>query len=277
LERQKIIKMNKIWIGTNWKMNKSLSEGISYSKELMKIVEQLHQDMEIFIIPSHTSLWPIKNLIDSSRLKLGAQNMHWEDEGAFTGEISPLMLSEIGLDLVELGHSERRQYYNENDIDINKKTHAALRNKLKPLICIGENLQQKNNQITNEIISSQLKVALNGINEEQAADILIAYEPVWAIGEAGEPANSKYVAKVHSHIRNILEELYGHTGKEIPILYGGSVNQDNFLSYLDSEDVNGLFIGRAAWDLISFKEILSSINMSIQSLRKQNLSHINGQ
>jgi L-erythrulose 1-phosphate isomerase len=261
--------MNKIWIGTNWKMNKSLKEGISYSKELMKIVEELNEDMEVFIIPSHTSLWPVKEIIGSSRLKLGAQNMHWEKEGAFTGEISPVMLSEIGLDLVELGHSERRQYYNENDLDINKKVRAALDNNLKPLICIGENLQQKNNHITEETISAQLKVILNGIAEEEVADVLIAYEPVWAIGEAGKPAEAEYVSKVHSHIRSTLEDLFNETGKSIPILYGGSVNQDNFLDYLKSENVNGLFIGRAAWDMNSFREILLSINSLSQSKKAQ--------
>ncbi|MFP7297050.1 triose-phosphate isomerase [Neobacillus niacini] len=259
--------MNKIWIGTNWKMHKSLHEGTSYTKELIGIVEELDSNVEVFIIPPYTSLWPIKDVVGSSRLKLGAQNMHWQEEGAYTGEISPMMLSEIGLDLVELGHSERRQYYNENDVDINKKAKAALRHGLKPLICIGENLQHKDHGITEEVISAQLKVTLQGISKDQVDNVLIAYEPVWAIGEAGKPAETDYVGKVHSHIRAILVELFGERGKIIPILFGGSVNQTNFMSYLENEDVNGLFIGRAAWNMESFREILSTIHGTAVSSR----------
>jgi L-erythrulose 1-phosphate isomerase len=257
--------MSKIWIGTNWKMHKTLSEGIAYTEELMEIVEQLNQDIEVFIIPSHTSLWPIKNVIGSARVKLGAQNMHWETEGAYTGEISPQMLSEIGLDLIELGHSERRQYYNENDRDINKKVHAALNYNMKPLVCIGESLDQKENQITEETLSAQLKVTLNGLTAEQAKNILVAYEPVWAIGAAGKPAEADYIAKVHLHIRHTLEGLFGDVGKTIPILYGGSVNLDNFYQYIQIKEVNGLFIGRAAWDMTSFRKILSTINSYSQT------------
>lgn len=258
--------MDKFWVGTNWKMNKSLNEGITYSNKLMEIVAQLREEIEVFIIPSHTSLWPIKSIIQSSRMKIGAQNMHWESDGAYTGEISPVMLSEIGLDLVELGHSERREYFNENDFDINKKVHAALKNNLKPLICIGENLQQKKNDCTEETIATQLKVTLNGLTREQSKEVLIAYEPVWAIGEAGKPAEAEYVAEVHSYIRSVLISLFDEQGENIPILYGGSVNQNNFMSYLRSNDVNGLFIGRAAWDIDSFKEILLSISSYKQQL-----------
>jgi len=252
--------MNKIWVGTNWKMHKSLREGIVYTKELMEVVEHLNEDIKVFIIPPHTALWPIKEVVGSSRLQLGAQNMHWEEEGAYTGEISPMMLTEIELDLVELGHSERRQYYNENDEDINKKVLAALKHGLKPLICIGENLEQKTFGITEEVIAAQLKVTLSEMTKEQAAEVLIAYEPVWAIGAAGKPAEADYVARIHDHIRRTLVSLFGITGENTPILYGGSVNQTNFMSYLENKNVNGLFIGRAAWDMSSFKEILTTIH-----------------
>lgn len=260
--------MNKIWIGTNWKMHKSLQEGMAYTKELMEVVKDLHEDMNVFIIPPYTSLWPIKEVIGSSRLQLGAQNMHWEEEGAYTGEISPMMLEEMELDLIELGHSERRQYYNENDEDINKKVHAALKHGLKPLICIGENLEQKAYGITKEVIASQLKVTLNGMTQEQSTDVLIAYEPVWAIGASGKPAEPDYVASIHDHIRQTLVSILGETGEGIPILFGGSVNQSNFMSYLKNENVNGLFIGRAAWDMISFKEILSTIHAHTSLITK---------
>lgn len=254
------LQMNKLWIGTNWKMHKTVEEGRAYTAKLLQVLHGLHEHMELFIIPPHTSLWPIKDMTRSSRLRLGAQNMHWEDEGAYTGEISPKMLNEIGIDLIELGHSERRQYYNENDEDINKKAHAALRYGMKPLICIGENEAQKRNGVTFEVISSQLKICLNGIEETQINQVLIAYEPVWAIGHAGVPAEAEYVDEIHQYIRSILNELYPQMGKDIPILYGGSVNLTNYLNYLTCDHVNGLFIGRAAWDIESFRQILVTIN-----------------
>ena len=256
--------MNKIWIGTNWKMTKTIAEGKVFTKRLKQISEQLLSDIQLFIIPSHTALVPIKEITFDSNIHLGAQNMHWEDSGAYTGEISPQMLDEIGIDMIELGHSERRQYFNETDEAINKKVHAALKYSIKPLICIGENLEQKNNMISKEILSSQLKVCLKGVSKEQAKDVLIAYEPVWAIGEHGIPADAAYVAEIHDFLRNTLEEIFDETGMEIPILYGGSVNHDNFLEYIDLENVTGLFIGRAAWNIDSFAEILYQLDAHIE-------------
>jgi triosephosphate isomerase len=256
--------MNKVWIGTNWKMHKTLQEGKLYCNELMDVVKDINPAIEVFIIPSYTSLWPIKELISDSRIRLGAQNMHWAEEGAFTGEISPIMLSEIGLDLIELGHSERRQYFNERDEELNKKVQAAIKHGMKPLLCIGENMEQKNNQITIETLSAQLKVCLNELSADQAKNMLIAYEPVWAIGKSGVPADSDYVAHAHFHIRRILGELFGSIGNDIPILYGGSVNESNFLEYLQLDHVNGLFIGRAAWDMNSFRKIILAVDSLIQ-------------
>ncbi|SFJ52404.1 triosephosphate isomerase [Halobacillus dabanensis] len=250
----------KLWIGTNWKMTKTIEEGGRYTELLKDIEGTLSSDIQLFIIPSHTALYPVKNQLSESSILLGAQNMHWEDSGAFTGEVSPLMLNEIGIELVELGHSERRQYFNENDIDINKKVHAALHHKIKPLVCIGENMEQKNNSISKETLASQLKICLKGLTEEQVKQVMIAYEPVWAIGERGIPADSSYVADIHLFLRRTLVKLFGDTGREIPLLYGGSVNKDNFLEYIDIQNVNGLFIGRAAWNIESFQEILHSLD-----------------
>ncbi|UJL47428.1 triose-phosphate isomerase [Virgibacillus sp. NKC19-16] len=251
--------MNKIWIGTNWKMTKTIEEGLSYTEDLKKIAENVSSAIELFIIPSYTALVSIKELTSSSRIHLGAQNMHWEDSGPYTGEISPRMLDEIGIDIIELGHSERRQYYNENDEDINKKVLAALRYGMKPLICIGENIEHKSNNISKETLASQLKVCLKGLTDEQARNVMIAYEPVWAIGEKGVPADAGYVAEIHTYLRKTLENLFDHSGSSIPLLYGGSVNRENFLNYIDITDVNGLFIGRSAWDTDSFREILERL------------------
>jgi triosephosphate isomerase len=257
--------MKTVYIGTNWKMTKSIEEGLNYCDQLIEISRELNPQVELFVIPSHTSLWSIKNKIQNTRIQLGAQNMHWEERGPFTGEISPFMLAEIGIDIIELGHSERRQYFNENDEDINKKVHSALKFKMKPLICIGESLYQKNRSISFETISSQLKVCLRGLSPEQASKVLIAYEPVWAIGEGGIPAEFTYVEDIHDYIRRILCELFDEKiGRNIPILYGGSVNTSNYLEYLDIKEVNGLFIGRAAWDIGTCRDILNRINSHLQ-------------
>ncbi|WP_077619425.1 triose-phosphate isomerase [Bacillus sinesaloumensis] len=255
--------MSKIWVGTNWKMTKTIAEGISYTKELKQIANELTSTIELFIIPSHTALVDIKKEVSDSRIKLGAQNMHWEDTGAYTGEISPKMLDEIGLDLVELGHSERRQYYNETDAEINKKVRAALKYGMKPLVCIGENIDQKNNEISQEVLAAQLKVCLKGLSGDQVKQVLVAYEPVWAIGENGIPADAEYVGEIHTFLRRTLIEMYPNIGHEIPLLYGGSVNLDNFLPYIDQKDVNGLFVGRTAWNMETFTILLKELEKHI--------------
>ncbi|QHZ48463.1 triose-phosphate isomerase [Bacillus sp. NSP9.1] len=252
--------MNKIWIGTNWKMTKTTEEGLSYTKDLKEFSKSISESIELFIIPSYTSLWPLHEETEDSPLLLGAQNMHWEESGAFTGEISPRMLREIGIDIVELGHSERRQYFNEDDEMINKKVVAALKFGMKPLICIGEDIEQKNQHRSREVLADQLSVCLQGLSRQAVRNILIAYEPVWAIGEKGVPADADYVEDIHEFLRGILENMFGETGKEIPLLFGGSVNKDNFLQYMNIGNVNGLFIGRAAWDIASFKQILHQLD-----------------
>ena len=166
------------------------------------------------------------------------------------------MLEEIGIELVEIGHSERRQYYNEIDSDINKKVFAALKYGMKPLVCIGENIGQKNNGISREVLAVQLKVCLKGLSQEQAKQVLVAYEPVWAIGEKGIPADSEYVGEIHSFLRQTLLEMFPEGGLDIPLLYGGSVNLDNFLKFIDQKDVNGLFVGRTAWNIETFTVLL---------------------
>lgn len=252
--------MKKIWVGTNWKMTKSIAEGLSYTNELISFSEQLTSNIELFIIPSHTALVPIQQRTATSRVHIGAQNMHWEESGAYTGEISPPMLIEIGIDMIELGHSERRQYFNETDYTVNKKVLAALQFGLRPLICIGENLEQKNSNVSKETLASQLKIALKGVSSKQAKHLMFAYEPVWAIGENGIPATAEYVSEIHNFLRQILIDTLGDVGTHIPILFGGSVNKENILAYIDITDVNGLFIGRSAWEMDSFKDILQQLS-----------------
>jgi L-erythrulose 1-phosphate isomerase len=254
--------MKKIWIGTNWKMTKTIAEGRSYTEELIQFSEDLTPNIELFIIPSHTALVPIQELTSNSRVHLGAQNMHWEESGAYTGEISPRMLDEIGIDIIELGHSERRQYFNETDRTVNKKVLAALKFGIRPLICIGENLQQKNDGIFKETLATQLKVALKNVPIEQVNNILLAYEPVWAIGENGIPADASYVSEIHTYLRQVINEMYS-VSTNTPLLFGGSVNLDNFIEYINIPEVNGLFIGRSAWDMESFKDILLQLETNL--------------
>ena len=250
--------MKKVYVGTNWKMHKTIAEGIDYCRKLTTLAADLDERIQLFIIPPHTHLTTLRKET-GERLLLGAQNMHWENEGPFTGEISPVMLKEIGIDLVELGHSERRQYYNENDFDLNKKVLSALSHGLLPLLCIGESAEQKEFGISEEALAIQLKIALKGVSPEQAGNMWIAYEPVWAIGSGGTEAEPDYVHRMHDFIRSVLVKLFGKEGNNIPLLYGGSVNRNNAISYLHGQNVNGLFIGRSAWDLQKFTPIFRDI------------------
>lgn len=256
--------MKRVLLGTNWKMHKTAEEAVNYTKELKELSRDF-EGFEIFIIPPYTDLWEVKKIVKDSSILLGAQNMHWEDEGAYTGEISPKMLKEIGINIIELGHSERRQYYNETDFTVNKKVLAALNYGMIPLICVGERLEDKEYGISKEVLARQVKLALKDVTEDQVPKIWIAYEPVWAIGEQGIPAKPDYIGEIHTHIRNVLIELYGEkSAKLIPILYGGSVNIDNSVPFIQQPNVDGLFIGRSAWDAKSFRDIMVKIRGVLQ-------------
>ena len=172
---------------------------------------------------------------------LGAQNMCWEDEGQFTGEISPLMLQELGLDLVMIGHSERRHGFKESDYTENKKVRKALDSGFTTLLCVGETEQEKEFGISAEVLRTQLKIGLHGVLKEQIENIWIAYEPVWSIGVNGTPAPVDYAQAMHKVIKDCLEEMYGKEGRNIPALYGGSVNPDNSNALIVQPDIDGLF------------------------------------
>lgn len=252
--------MKRILLGTNWKMYKTVEETEAYIKELKYLADDYKQ-FQFFVIPPYTDLWHIKNQLENTSILYGAQNMHWEDEGPFTGEISPKMLKEIGINIAEIGHSERRQYYNENDYSVNNKVLAALKYDFIPLICVGENLLQKNYGVAEDVISCQLKIALNGVIKEDAVKIWIAYEPIWAIGTSGIPAEPSYASKIQTKMRMVLTELYGKEyANKIQILYGGSVNEENALSLIKQPNVDGLFIGRSAWKIETFRKICEQIS-----------------
>lgn len=255
--------MDKIWIGTSWKMNKPLSAAMAWCETLARdLPSALHPAIQSFVIPPFTALHPIGHFLRQRQLPcfMGAQNMHCAEHGPWTGEISASMLAEAGVSLVELGHSERRHFFNETDAAINQKVQAALRHGLRPLICIGDSADEKRWQVTHETVVRQMKIALHGLTPQQALHTLIAYEPIWAIGEHGTAASPDEIGPVHRALRLALCDTFGSgVGKRIPLLYGGSVTNQNALSLLRQADVNGLFIGRAAWDAAGYCEIVRRV------------------
>jgi len=238
------------FIAGNWKMNKDNVESISLVKELINLVEDAKVDIAVF--PAFTSLNVVFETIKNTNIKLGAQNMHYEEEGAFTGEISPLMLKDC--EYVILGHSERRHIFNEKDDLINKKIIAALKHNLKPILCIGETLEEREQNATFKIIESQLKNSLLEIKDMK--NVTIAYEPVWAIG-TGKTATPEQAEEVHVFIRKLLGELYN---KEIAdstrILYGGSVKPENIKALMAKENIDGVLVGGASLDAKKFAQIV---------------------
>jgi triosephosphate isomerase len=253
--------LNKLYLGTNTKMYKTIADTISFLTELKDLTSDLSRDrLELFVIPSFTSLDAAKKLVAGGEIKLGAQNMCWEDQGQFTGEISPLMLKEIGIDIIEIGHSERRHILGETDEDEMRKVTSAIRHGFTPLLCIGETLEQKNYGISDEILRIQLKIGLKELSREEAAKVWIAYEPVWAIGVNGIPADEGYAEEKHALIRQTLASMFGwETANGIPILYGGSVNNENAKLLIQKPNIDGLFIGRSAWDAKNFNSIIRSV------------------
>ncbi len=246
-------------IAANWKMNKTIEEAVSFIKEFKKLIDN-EKNVEIVVCPPFTLLHEIKKLLKNPDIKLGAQNMHFEDAGAYTGEISPLMLKEIGCEYVLLGHSERREIFNEDDYFINKKTISALNHGLKPILCVGENLEQRKNDKTKEVIENQLRNCLKNIGKDQMMKITIAYEPIWAISR-GDPnhkaATREDAEEGHKFIRNVVAELYDeNTAKKTRIIYGGSMKPENAKELLEMQNIDGGLVGNASLKAESFAEIV---------------------
>lgn len=229
----------------------------SYLPHFCQLAAQYPQT-QFFAIPPYTHLQRANALVEGKGVLLGTQNSHWLSCGPYTGEISPEWLLDLGVSIVELGHSERRAYYHENDWDLNKKVRAVQIRGMTALLCIGENSQEKEFGVTEEILRRQLKIALKDNCGTQ--NLWVAYEPVWAIGETGTPAEPSYVGWVHSMIRKTLCELFGPEADSVPLLYGGSVNPDNCEAFSELDEVNGLFIGRSAWDIVQFEDILTRLS-----------------
>lgn len=253
------MKKKEFYFGTNLKMYKNISDTLAYLQKLEDEVRIRGIDCEktqLFVIPSYLSLPVASEAFKDSPFLLGAQNMAWEEEGQFTGEISPLMLQELSLDMVMIGHSERRHIFRERDVEENKKVLSALDHNFISLLCIGETAEEKDFGISDEVLRSQIKIGLHGVSKQDLSKVWIAYEPVWAIGVNGKPASIDYAGEKHRVIFDCLSELFGDCAQDIPILYGGSVNPQNATKLILDPHIDGLFVGRSAWDGQKFAKLI---------------------
>ena len=245
----------KLYFGSNLKMYKNTAATVSYLQDLEEKTKDI-PGITRFIIPSFTTLERASAAVNHQNIMIGAQNMCYADEGQFTGEISSLMLKELGIDLVMIGHSERRHVFGEKDAEENRKVLAALSHGFTALLCIGETAEEKNYGISTEILRQQLKIGLFGVRPEDTDRLWIAYEPVWSIGVNGTPASADYAEEMHFEIKKCLAELFDEQAERIPVLYGGSVNPGNAEELIVQKDIDGLFVGRAAWDAAKFDALI---------------------
>ncbi len=249
------------FFGTNFKMNQTPDESAAFYQQLATSV-QIPQDTHLFVIPPFTSLAAVREAAGPAphQIWVGAQNVHWAPDGAYTGEISVGMLLALDVDLVLLGHAERRRYFHEPDVELNRKVLAVLGANLRVLLAVGETAEERSFGVGGETVMRQLKIGLHGVPPEQLGLIQIAYEPVWSIGAGGTPASPEDVEPIARLIRSGCKDLFGENGTpgdggsggEIPILYGGSVDPDNAGTFTALPDIDGLFVGRAAWTVEGF-------------------------
>lgn len=239
----------------NWKMNKNVKEAISLVTNLKKQLKDV-KEAEIVVCPPFTVLCEIHDIVKNSNIGLGAQNVFYEDKGAYTGEVSAGMLSSAGCSYVIIGHSERRQYFNEGDEIINKKVKKSLEHGLKVIICVGEKLEEREKGEQRAVVEKQVRKCLKGVKKEQMGNVIIAYEPVWAIG-TGKTATPEQAQEMHSFIRSLLGMLFNEsTSKNTKILYGGSVNPSNINDLMRQKDINGALVGGASLDAEKFVQIV---------------------
>jgi len=243
-------------IAGNWKMFKTVHEAVGFVKELRPLVKDV-ADVEIVVGPPFTAIHAVAEAARNSNVGVAAQDMHWEREGAFTGEVSAAMIAEAGAEYVIIGHSERRRLFGETDAIVNRKTAAAITAGLTPIVCVGETLEERERNETLAILDRQIKDGLDKVTGEQLAELVIAYEPVWAIG-TGKNATAAQAGEAHAHIRTRLRQWFGaEAADQCRILYGGSVKPDNIRQLIAEPDVDGALVGGASLDLKSFSEIVT--------------------
>ncbi|HOV80552.1 MAG TPA: triose-phosphate isomerase [Bacillota bacterium] len=243
------------FIAGNWKMFKTIPEAVSFVRALKSSLTGL-SGVEVAVCPPFTALAPVAEILRGSGIAVGAQDVFWEERGAYTGEVSPLMLKDAGCSCVIIGHSERRQFFGESDEKVNRKVKAALACGLTPIMCVGETLVQRENGITEKVVGEQTEAGLSGLSPEQAAGVVIAYEPVWAIG-TGKTASDEDAQQVIAFIRRLVNDLYGFgTAERIRIQYGGSVKPGNAAGLLARPDIDGALVGGASLEIESFVGII---------------------
>lgn len=249
--------MRKKVIAGNWKMNKNLSESKQFVEETAgKIAES--ESVEAIICAPFPYLAALAEQTEGTALKVAAQNMHFEENGAYTGEVSPLMLKDIGVTHVVLGHSERREYFAETNETVNKKAHAAFAHGLTPIVCVGETLEQREAGETMNVVGEQVKEGLAGLSEEQVAETIVAYEPVWAIG-TGKTASSEDANEVCAQIRQVIKDVTSEdTAEKVIIQYGGSVKPSNVVELLSQSDIDGALVGGASLEADSFLQLVEA-------------------
>jgi triosephosphate isomerase len=249
--------MRKPIIAGNWKMYKTLSEAKQFAEEVKGLAPDAEKIDSVICGPS-LFLEPLSHVLTNSNIQLGAQTMHFETEGAFTGEISPVQLADLKIAYVILGHSERRQYFNETDEAVNKKTHAAFAHNLKPIVCVGETLEEREAGQTTSKVESQVEKALTGLTDEQVKTTVIAYEPIWAIG-TGKTATSDDANDVCQAIRGKIANLYSqNVADDVRIQYGGSVKPENIAELLSKAHIDGALVGGASLEASSFVKLLEA-------------------
>ena len=242
-------------IAGNWKMFKTCSEAVEAAGQLVKLVA-MTSDIDVMIAPQFTALAPVSDVVRGSRVSLGAQNLFWETEGAYTGEISPVMLVSVGCKYVIIGHSERRQYFDETDETVNKKIKAAIKNDLVPVLCVGESEKERESKETFSVLDKQVKKGIEGFSSDDLETLVIAYEPVWAIG-TGKTATTDQAQEAHQFLRSVLEKSFGNMlAKSIRILYGGSVKSNNIAELMAMPDIDGALVGGASLDPETFSKIV---------------------
>src|SRR6266849_2119988 len=244
------------FIAGNWKMYKTVQEAIVFAKELRSLVKDV-TDVEIVVGPAFTGLHAVAEATRNSNVGVSAQDLYWEREGAFTGEVSGSMIKEAGAEFVIVGHSERRRLFGETDPTVNRKTLAAIDVQLTPIVCVGETLEERERDETLEILDRQIKDGLDRVAAEQVAEIVVAYEPVWAIG-TGRNATAAQAGEAHAHIRKRLRQWFGaDAAQRCHVIYGGSVKPDNISALIAGPDVDGALVGGASLEVRSFIEIVT--------------------
>jgi triosephosphate isomerase len=242
-------------IAGNWKMFKTCSEAVDTAKRLVKLVSA-STEVDVMIAPPFTALAKVSDVVKGTCISLGAQNLFWEAEGAYTGEISSSMLVSAGCQYVIIGHSERRQYFNETDESVNKKIKSSLNNGLIPVVCVGESEKERELKETFSVLDKQVKNGLEGFSPDDLKTLVIAYEPVWAIG-TGKTATTEQAQEVHEFLRTMLEKKFGNRlAKSMRILYGGSVKPNNIADLMSMPDVDGALVGGASLDPETFSKIV---------------------